>query len=80
MTPSEFIKAAKEAGQDALGIAFDISAENYSREQLVSALEKIAEKYPAVYKHFFFAEVDQEAYHSLFIKSTSLLNEDEDGD
>jgi hypothetical protein len=39
---------------------FDLN--EYSKKQLVEALEKVKEQYPAVYKHFFFSEVDPEMY------------------
>lgn len=80
LSPEEFLRRAHEAGHDSLGLAHDISPENYSWEQLVSGLEKVFEKYPSVYNHFFFAELDPEAYDSLFIKSRPVLELVDDDD
>lgn len=56
MTPSEFAKAAKEAGHDSLGLCQQ-ELELATKDELVTALEKLAEKYPAVYRHFFLSEL-----------------------
>jgi len=46
--------------------------EKYSREEIVSALLRVKEKYPAVFRWFFLWEIDQEAANdSVRHKTTS---------
>lgn len=50
---------------------------NYSKDEIIMALQAVAEKYPAVYTHFFFAELDPKAYEEEFIKSKSNVEDSE---
>lgn len=54
---AEFIKLAKEAKADMFNLSGDINA-LYSKEELVIALQNLAQKYPMVYKHFVLLELE----------------------
>lgn len=51
---------------------FDLK--EYSLEQIIQALEKVKEEYPAVYKHFFYAKLDPEMYHAIMHVKYSPFN------
>lgn len=57
LTPSEFVQKAKEAGADAFNLHGDLSL--YSKEEIIIALEKVAEQYPAVFRNFFLSELEK---------------------